>query len=143
MRMSSTGSASFRTARRLAICSSPLAVGLLLTAMAWPAAAQETPPAAAAPETPPAAAAPQTPPPAARRRAPAPAPPPETAPPARRSGAAAPGRPPTGHPRHAGRREGGQDRQGIRREAPGRERRDHGHRPKARGDPAGRAVLGG
>jgi iron complex outermembrane recepter protein len=44
--MSSTGSASFRTARRLAICSRPLAVALLLTATAWPAAAQETPPPA-------------------------------------------------------------------------------------------------
>ena len=44
--MSSTGSDSFRTARRLAICSRPLAVALLLTATAWPAAAQQTPPPA-------------------------------------------------------------------------------------------------
>src|ERR1700686_428780 len=46
MRMSSTGSDSFRTSRRLAICSRPLAVALLLTATAWPAAAQQTPPPA-------------------------------------------------------------------------------------------------
>src|ERR1700674_4852689 len=42
--MSSTGSDSSRMARRLAICSRPLAVALLLTATAWPACAQETPP---------------------------------------------------------------------------------------------------
>jgi len=42
--MTSTGSDSFRTARRLAVCSRPLAVALLLTATAWPAFAQETPP---------------------------------------------------------------------------------------------------
>ena len=63
--MSSTGSDSFRTARRLAICSKPLAVALLLTATAWPADAQQTtPPAggqasapATAPDQQPAAAA--------------------------------------------------------------------------------------
>ena len=63
--MSSTGSDSFRTSRRLAICSRPLAVALLLTATAWPAAAQQTQPAAgdqasapaAAPDQKPAAAA--------------------------------------------------------------------------------------
>src|SRR5579864_7955085 len=64
MRMSSTGSDSFRTSRRLAICSRPLAVALLLTATAWPAAGQQTPPPAggqpsaptAAPDQQPAAA---------------------------------------------------------------------------------------
>jgi iron complex outermembrane receptor protein len=43
--MSSTGSDSFRTARRLAVCSTTLGVALLLTATAWPAFAQGTPPA--------------------------------------------------------------------------------------------------
>jgi iron complex outermembrane recepter protein len=75
--MSSTGSASLRTARRLA-------VALLLTATAWPAAAQETPPPAAAPENPAPAAAPETPPPPAAPENPAPAaaptPPPAPAP---------------------------------------------------------------
>jgi iron complex outermembrane receptor protein len=40
--MTSTGS-KFQTARRLAVCSRPLALVLLLTATAWPAVAQETP----------------------------------------------------------------------------------------------------
>src|SRR5258708_6105757 len=93
MRMSSTGSASFRTARRLAIRLRPLAVGLLLAAMAWPAAAQETPPPATAPETSPAAAAPQTPPPAA-----APETPPPAAAPATPPAAAAPQTPPPAAP---------------------------------------------
>jgi iron complex outermembrane recepter protein len=64
--MSSTDSASLRTARRLA-------VALLLTAMAWPAAAQETPPPAAAPENPAPTAAQETPPPPAAPENPAPA----------------------------------------------------------------------
>src|SRR5258708_21564991 len=45
MPMSSTGSDSFRPARRLAVCSRTLGVALLLTATAWPAFAQGTPPA--------------------------------------------------------------------------------------------------
>src|ERR1700687_5226802 len=46
MRMSSRGSDSLRTARRLVISSRPLAVALLLTATAWPAFARQTPPPA-------------------------------------------------------------------------------------------------
>src|SRR5579864_1519993 len=61
MRMSSTCSDSFRTARRLAICSRPLAVALLLTATAWPAAAQQTPPPAGGQPSTPAAAPDQQP----------------------------------------------------------------------------------
>ena len=59
--MSSTGSDSFRRARRLAICSRPLAVALLLTATAWPAAAQQTPPPAGGQPSAPAAAPDQQP----------------------------------------------------------------------------------
>jgi iron complex outermembrane receptor protein len=54
--MSSTGSDSSRMARRLALRSRPLAVALLLTATAWPAAARQTPPPAPAGDQPPQAA---------------------------------------------------------------------------------------
>src|ERR1700720_745155 len=64
MRMSSTGSDSFRTSRRLVICSRPLAVALLLTATAWPAAAQQTSPPAGGQAPAPAAAPDQQPAPA-------------------------------------------------------------------------------